>query len=168
MTEIAHRPAIPSKPIASPPMPEHRTPAPDLARRAGRRLLHPILVVIIGGLLDAAGEILLKKGANSAPPTSGLLHWLSMYLGVSALASIWTWLGIISYILGLLAWLYVLRFIPISIAFPINNVMHLAVPIGAPVLLHEPVPLMRWFGIGIALTGVLLLLKAVAKAEEKL
>jgi drug/metabolite transporter (DMT)-like permease len=168
LTDIAHPPAIRSEPIVSPPVLEYRSPTTDLVRWAGHWLLHPILVVIIGGLLDAAGEILLKKGANSAPPTNGLLHWLSMYLGVSALASVWTWLGIISYILGLLAWLYVLRFIPISIAFPINNVMHLAVPIGAPVLLHEPVPLMRWFGIGIALTGVLLLLKAVAKAEEKL
>jgi drug/metabolite transporter (DMT)-like permease len=30
------------------------------------------------------------------------------------------------------------------------------------------VPLKRWLGIGIALAGVLLILKPVAKAEEKL
>lgn len=131
-------------------------------------LLNPYLILFIGGALDAAGELLLKQGANSAPITTGLMHTLSTYLGVSALASIWTWLGIISYIAGLLAWLYVLRFIAISIAFPIINVLHMAVPVGAHVFLHEPVPLLRWVGIGIALSGVLLILKPVAKAEEKL
>lgn len=167
MTDIAHPQAINTTPIASPTF-QYQTPKPDLVRWAGHWLLHPIVFLVVGGLLDSAGEILLKKGANSAPPTSGILHLLSTYLGVSALASIWTWVGIASYILGLLAWLYVLRFIPISIAFPINNVMHMAVPVGAHVLLHEPVPLLRWFGIGIAMSGVLLLLKPVARAEEKL
>lgn len=132
------------------------------------RLLNPYLVLFIGGVLDAAGELLLKQGANSAPVTTGLLHTLSTYLGVSALASMWTWLGILSYILGLLSWLHVLRFIPISIAFPVINVLHMGVPIGARVFLHEPVPVLRWLGIGIAMSGVLLILKPVAKAEEKL
>lgn len=168
MTDIADPQAIASRPIAAPPTLQCQTPKRDLIRGAGHWLLHPSLMLVIGGLLDAAGEVLLKKGASSAPPTSGILQLLSTYLGVSALASIWTWVGIVSYILGLLAWLYVLKFIPISIAFPINNVLHMAVPVGAHVLLHEPVPLLRWFGIGIAMSGVLLLLKPVAKAEEKL
>lgn len=131
-------------------------------------LLHPYLFLFVGGLLDATGERLLKQGANSAPVTTGLLHWFSTYLGVSALASMWTWVGILSYIAGLLCWLHVLRCIPISIAFPVINVLHMAVPVGAHVFLHEPVPVLRWVGIGIALSGVLLILKPVARAEEKL
>lgn len=151
------------------PMLDYGRGDPSAGRRALGWLLNPYLVLSIGGMLDAAGELLLKQGANSAHVTTGLLHTLSTYhLGFSALTSMWTWLGILSYILGLLAWLHVLRFIPISIAFPIINVLHMGVPVGARWLLHEPVPLLRWLGIGIALSGVLLILKPVAKAEKKL
>ena len=131
-------------------------------------LLNPYFILVLGGCLAAAGELLLKKGANSAPPTTGLLAVLSHWFGVSALASGWTWLGILSYICGLLCWLYVLQWVPLSIAFTVVNVLHMAVPVGAWLVLHEPVPLTRWIGIGIAVAGVLLILKPVARAEEEL
>ncbi len=82
--------------------------------------------------------------------------------------SAWTWLGIISYILGLLFWLSVLRTMPLSVAFPVVNVLHMLVPIGAQVLLHESVPMRRWLGILLAMGGTLLILKPVEAAEKQL
>jgi multidrug transporter EmrE-like cation transporter len=130
--------------------------------------LNPYLVLILGGALDCAGELLLKKGANAAPPMTGVLRTLSQWLGVSALFTPWTWMGISCYIGGLMCWLYVLKSIPLGIAFSIINGLHMGVPVGAYFILHEPVNARRWIGIAIVLAGVLLILKPVARAEEQL
>jgi drug/metabolite transporter (DMT)-like permease len=82
--------------------------------------------------------------------------------------TLWTWAGIVSYVGGLFCWLYVLKSIPLSVAFPVINGLHMGVPVGAYFILHEPFPAKRWLGIGIVLMGVLLVLKPVAKAEEEL
>lgn len=155
------------------PMISHpATPSPPQAV-ASRAL--PYGMLFIGGILDAAGELLLKKGADaselmlkSISSTHGLRHFILSIPAITGLASGWTWIGIICYILGLLCWLYVLKSIPLSIAFPVINALHMGVPVGARVFLHEPVPMKRWIGIGLVLAGVLLILKPVARAEEKL
>ena len=82
--------------------------------------------------------------------------------------SAWTWLGIVSYVSGLACWLYVLKSIPLSVAFPVINGLHMGIPVGAYLFLHEPFPPKRWLGIGLVLIGVLLILKPVAKAEQEL
>jgi drug/metabolite transporter (DMT)-like permease len=137
--------------------------------------LNPYLQLVVGGILDATGELLLKHGADaaegivkSAGDAGGFYGFLVHTPGVSGLLSGWTWLGIISYIVGLLCWLSVLRTVPLTIAFPILTVLHMLVPVGAQFLLHEPVPMRRWAGIGIAAAGILMIIKPVAAAEEKL
>jgi multidrug transporter EmrE-like cation transporter len=125
-------------------------------------------LLIIGGILDCGGELLLKKGTSIMPALPHAFAFLAKYPGASAMFTIWTWLGIISYISGLLCWLNVLKSIPLSVAFPVINGLHMGVPVGAYFILHEPFPLKRWLGIALVLCGALLILKPVAKAEEKL
>src|SRR6185437_14970405 len=92
-------------------------------------LRSPYLLILVGALLDSTGEVLLAKGAKAAVAngvaTTGALGFLA------PLFSGWTWIGIISYVLSLLSWLYVLRYVPLSIAFPLINVVHVLVPTGA-------------------------------------
>lgn len=143
----------------------------DMARSASPRrlgvldwVLNPYVQIVFGALCDSAGEILLKKGANSAHSFSGA----AAFIGVTPLASIWTWIGIISYITGLVSWLHVLRFVPVSVAFPLINAVHLFVPVGAWLFLHEQIALRRWIGIGLVVCGVLTLIKPLMRAEEEL
>src|SRR5512146_399972 len=105
--------------------------------------LNPYVQIFIGALLDTGGEILLKKGACSVPA----VHGAAGIFGYAPLASGWTWLGIISYVMSLVSWLHVLRFVPLSVAFPLINVVHVLVPLGAVLFLHEHVSSRRWFGI---------------------
>src|SRR5205085_146264 len=85
-------------------------------------------------------NLVLRRGADSAAVTSGAVG----LFGIAALASVWTWLGIVSKVLCLVSWLYVLRFVPLSVAYPLNNVVNVLVPLGAHLFLHEHVPVGRW------------------------
>lgn len=123
-------------------------------------LLNPYLLILLGALLDSVGEVLLKKGA--AVPAGFLPAFLS------PLASGWTWLGIISYVCSMVSWLYVLRTVPLSIAFPLINVVHVFVPVGAYLFLHEPVPPKFWTGILLIVAGAAIIARPVMRAEEKL
>ena len=126
--------------------------------------LHPYVQLAIGAMLVTASELLLRRGAQDYHDATGPAN----YLGIAALGSWWTWLGIITYILSFASWLYVLRFVPLSIAFPVINVVHVLVPLGAWAILHEHVSGRRWAGIALVLTGILLIVRPVVQAEEKL
>jgi undecaprenyl phosphate-alpha-L-ara4N flippase subunit ArnE len=129
-----------------------------------RALINPYLLILLGALLNTTGELFLKVGANTEAHLGG---WAGA-AGLTPLLSGWTWIGIVSYVLSFVTWLHVLRTIPLSVAFPLINVIHVFVPIGASIFLHEHVSLKRWAGISLIILGVLAIMKPVARAEEKL
>jgi drug/metabolite transporter (DMT)-like permease len=116
--------------------------------------------IAIGAILVTGSELMLKKGADAAIGAS--------WLGVNALASAWTWGGIVTYILSFVSWLYVLRFVPLGIAFALINAVHILVPLSSWFFLHEHISLGRWSGITLVLTGIILIGQTVATTEEKL
>jgi drug/metabolite transporter (DMT)-like permease len=131
------------------------------SERTPSGFFNPMFQLVLAGILNSSGELLLKVGANSTSASAE-------FLGFSGLGSVWTWLGILAYIAALLAWLYVLRFMQLNIAFAVLNVLRLLVPIGAAAGLHEHVSPKRWLGIALAFAGVFLILKPLMTAEEKL
>jgi undecaprenyl phosphate-alpha-L-ara4N flippase subunit ArnF len=118
----------------------------------------------LGAVLVTASELMLKKGASASAQTGAVAGWL----GIAALASWWTWGGIVSYVLSFLSWLHVLRYIPLSIAFPLINAVHVLVPLGALLFLHEPVSPKRWGGIALILAGILVIMRPATAAEAEL
>ncbi|MDZ8185210.1 MAG: EamA family transporter [Nostoc sp. ChiSLP02] len=62
----------------------------------------------------------------------------------------------ICYVFMTLLWLYVLRTVPLSQAFPVLGLMYALIPIASHYLLKEKVVLSQWLGIGIIITGVIL------------
>lgn len=133
-------------------------------RRRGFVFLNPYVQLGLGALLVTASELLLKKGADA---TAGLLTGMWARFGFAALASLWTWGGIVTYLLSFASWIYVLRYVPLGIAFAAINVVHVTVPLGCYFLLHEHVPAKRWIGVGLVLCGLLLILQQVVKVESK-
>ncbi|HET6248370.1 MAG TPA: EamA family transporter [Tepidisphaeraceae bacterium] len=128
-------------------------------------LLNPYLLILLSALLDTAGEVLLSKGAKivaGGTLTHGALGWMA------PLASAWTWIGIVSYITSLVAWLAVLRSVPLSIAFPLISVVHVMVPAASHFFLHEVIPLHLWIGVGMIFLGILVIARPLMHAEEKL
>src|SRR5690349_23693948 len=89
--------------------------------------------------LLAAGELLLKVGAT-ARPDSPMTHWT-------------TWIGIVFYVLNFVAWLEALKTIPVGIAFAVQSVVQLMVPVSAWLVLHEHISAGRALGIVLVFVG---------------
>ena len=109
-------------------------------------------------------ELLLKRGAvETANPNSS---WA--WTGLSGLGSLYVWIAIVFVILSLFSWLYVLRYLPLSIAFPISQAVHALVPLGSWLILGENIITLRWIGIAFVSLGLLVVAKPIAKIEEEL
>ena len=109
-------------------------------------------------------ELLQKRGASTMASLSQTWSWT----GITALASPLVWLAMLLMIVSLLSWLYVLRHIPLSIAFPLSRVVDVLVPLSCWLILGEHISARRWCGIALVVIGLILTAKPVAQLEEKL
>jgi len=109
-------------------------------------------------------ELLLKRGAAETANLSSRWSWT----GLTGLASIYVWVAIVFVILSLVTWLYVLRYIPLSVAFPISQAVHVLVPLGSWFVLGENIVTMRWIGIALVSLGLAVVARPVARLEEGL
>lgn len=109
-------------------------------------------------------ELLLKRGAAETAHLAPSWSWT----GLSGLASIYVWIAIGFVILSLVTWLYVLRYIPLSIAFPISQAVHVLVPLGSWLVLGENIIGLRWLGIALVSSGLAIVAKPVARFEQEL
>src|SRR5213082_3534638 len=109
-------------------------------------------------------ELLQKRGASETANLSQVWSWT----GITALVSPLIWLAMALMIVSLLSWLYVLRYIPLSIAFPLSRVVDVLIPLSCWLILGENISSRRWCGIALVVVGLLLTAKPVAHLEEKL
>jgi multidrug transporter EmrE-like cation transporter len=130
-------------------------------RRLWKLFCNPYLQIGLGALLVTLSELLMKTGAASQDGRIGLF-------GIAALASGWTWLGIISYCLSFASWVHVLRTVPLGVAYGLINVTHVLIPLGCWFFLHEDISPRRWLGIALVLAGLLLVVRPLARVEQKL
>jgi drug/metabolite transporter (DMT)-like permease len=128
-----------------------------------RPRFNPWLVLGFEVLLVTASETLLKIGATE---TRKLAGW--EWTGVIGLSSLWIWGAICLVIMSFLCWIYVLRHIPLSVAFPMSNVVHVLVPLSSWIFLGETISTRRWCGIAVVIVGLAVVARPVAKMEEKL
>jgi drug/metabolite transporter (DMT)-like permease len=128
-------------------------------------LANPWVQLGLSVMFVTAYELLLKVGATETAKIAGA-GWA--WTGLSGLASIYVWFAVPLVILSLLTWLHVLRLIPLSIAFPISQVVHAFVPLGSWLILGESVNRLRWAGIALVLLGLAIVAKPVARIEERL
>jgi len=109
-------------------------------------------------------ELLQKRGATETASLSQVWSWT----GITALASPLIWLAMVIMMVSLLSWLYVLRYIPLSIAFPLSRTVDVLIPLSCWIILGEDISRRRWCGIALVVIGLMLTAKPVARLEEKL
>jgi len=109
-------------------------------------------------------EFLLKRGATQVAEPDSAFSWT----GINALASPLVWWAILLIVASFVSWLYVLRYIPLTIAFPLSRVVDILVPLGCWIFLGELISGIRWCGIALVIIGLALVAKPVAQIEERL
>jgi drug/metabolite transporter (DMT)-like permease len=125
---------------------------------------NPWLVLVLEVICVLVYELLQKHGASETAHLSQVWSWT----GITALASPLTWLAMGLMIVSLLSWLYVLRYIPLSIAFPLSRVVDILVPLSCWMILGENISTRRWCGIALVVIGLILTAKPAAQLKEKL
>jgi drug/metabolite transporter (DMT)-like permease len=125
---------------------------------------NPWLQLTLSVVCVFVSELLLKRGASDTANPAQSWSWT----GVTGLASPLVWLGIIFVIISFISWLYVLRHIPLTIAFPLSRVVDILVPLGCWFFLGEAISERRWCGIALVIIGLAVTAKPVARLEERL
>ena len=125
---------------------------------------NPWLQLALSVVCVLVSELLLKRGATDIADLSSAWSWT----GVNGLASPLVWLGIAFVIASFVSWLYVLKYIPLTIAFPLSRVVDILVPVSCWILLGEFISPRRWCGIALVVIGLALVAKPVARIEERL
>jgi drug/metabolite transporter (DMT)-like permease len=122
------------------------------------------LQLALSVLCVLVSELLLKRGATDIADPSSAWSWT----GINGLASPLVWWAILLIIASFISWLYVLRYIPLTIAFPLSRVVDILVPLGCWIFLGEFISARRWIGIGLVVVGLALVAKPIARIEERL
>jgi multidrug transporter EmrE-like cation transporter len=129
-----------------------------------RWFVNPWVQLAICVLLTTAAEIFLKLGAVATADPASAWSWT----GLTGLRSIWVWWGILASVVSLFNWLATLRKLPLTIAFPVGNAVHILVPLSSWIFLGEAILTRRWIGIALVLLGIMIVAKPAARLEEKL
>jgi len=129
-----------------------------------RWFLNPWVQLAICVILATAAEIFLKLGARQVVNVDRNWSWT----GLNGLTSVWVWWGILASVVSLFNWLATIRKLPLTIAFPVGNVVHILVPLSCWIFLGEAILPRRWLGIALLLLGLMIVAKPAAKLEERL
>jgi drug/metabolite transporter (DMT)-like permease len=125
---------------------------------------NPWLQLGLSVICVLVSELLLKRGATDVAEPDSAFSWT----GINGLVSPLVWWAILLIIASFISWLYVLRYIPISIAFPLSRVVDILVPLGCWIFLGELISKLRWCGIALVVIGLALVAKPVAQIEQRL
>jgi len=108
-----------------------------------------IPLIVIGVLLNAGAQILLKKGLQAA---GGLdLHVAGLF---KVLLQPWVLGGLAFYAVSVVVWLGALSLVDVNYAYPFLALGFLANAILARMFLAETIPPLRWAALAVIVIGV--------------
>ncbi len=105
-------------------------------------------LILVGVLLNAAAQLLLKAGTNAMP------------LGLRLAIEPHILAGLACYVVSVVVWIVALSRVPVSIAYPMLSIGYVVNAIAARYLLGEAVTPMRLVGIGIIVLGVFIVARS--------
>lgn len=116
------------------------------------KLLVPLS--LLQSMTLAGGQMMLKLALKNMGHYTGLGKFLAGEL------TNWWWFGSGSLFAGAtLLWMYILKNFPFSIAYPLSCLSFVFGMIGAWMFLGEAIPVVRWIGIVLILTGAFFIAK---------
>jgi drug/metabolite transporter (DMT)-like permease len=114
-----------------------------------------ILVVLLV-VFSSAGNLFFSVGMKRIGAIQGWSFGALHAAFVAVFTSTWIWLGIISMLLFLAAFMLVLSWADFSYVLPATACMYAVIPLLGHFLLGERVTGLRWVGVGLICLGVVL------------
>jgi multidrug transporter EmrE-like cation transporter len=105
-------------------------------------------LILVGVLLNATAQLLLKAGTNAMP------------LGLRLAIEPHIVAGLACYVVSVVVWIVALSRVPVSIAYPMLSIGYVVNAVAAWYLLGEAVTPMRLVGIGIIVLGVFIVARS--------
>ncbi|AOR59640.1 4-amino-4-deoxy-L-arabinose-phosphoundecaprenol flippase subunit ArnF [Pectobacterium parmentieri] len=113
---------------------------------------------LVSIVLASAAQVLMKSGMLALPIIS-MAHWSSLSTLPVGWPAVAVLVGIVCYGLSMVCWFVVLRYLPLSRAYPLISLSYAVVYLAAVFLpwLNEPMSLRKNFGVLVILLGVWLI-----------
>lgn len=132
---------------------------PDVIEAAAQRspratalILTVLLVTSVS--LAVAGQVTLK----SAMEKVGRIGSAEVSAPISTVKKVASepllWIGLTLFGLSAVFWLVVLSHVPLSVAYPVVGLSYILIVALSRFVLHESVPMLRWFGVLIVAVGI--------------
>jgi multidrug transporter EmrE-like cation transporter len=117
------------------------------------------LLILIGVILNALAQLLLKLGANKLGPEP--FTGRSIPDNALAVLSQWPyWLGFSFYGISLVVWIIALTKVPVTVAYPMLSIGYVLNALIARYWLGESLALSGWAGITFICIGVTLIARS--------
>jgi len=117
--------------------------------------LYAIYMITTGVLLGSLGGIVLKKGSLDIEYQGTLLS-----IAVQIISNWKILLGLLLYFIPAVIWIVLLKKMEISLLQPIFSMTYVLTPFLAILFLNEHVSQARWLGIGVIITGVVIVARS--------
>lgn len=117
-------------------------------------LLKWIPLFVAGATIESFTQVCLKKGASEHEDTEGVKYYLKI------LRNKWVITGVLAYLVDMALWLVLLSYIPLAVAFPLTGIQKIILILFSVFVLKEKANAMEWFGIGITILGIGIIVQA--------
>ena len=107
---------------------------------------------LLKAVLEGMGHIFLKKGSIEHSDASGMSYYILLLKN-----RLVRWALIIN-IFEMILWVFVLAYLPLSIAFPFTGMNEIFVIFASAYFLKEQINIREWFGIASISTGLLIII----------
>lgn len=116
-------------------------------------------LILIGVLLNAAAQLLLKAGMTRIGEFEFHLS-NALPIGLQVATNIPILLGLAAYVISVLVWMMVLSRVDVSLAYPMVSLGYIINAIAAYLLFNEPLSALRIGGIFVILMGVFMVARS--------
>ena len=116
-------------------------------------------LVLLGVLLNAAAQLLLKAGTNSIGQFEFSMANL-LPVGVRVASQPYIVAGLMCYVVSVVVWIMALSRVEVSVAYPMLSIGYVVSAIAAYYLFGESLGPVRWLGIGFIVLGVWLVARS--------
>ena len=117
-------------------------------------ILRLLSITLLQCMLLTGGQVLMKYGLTKAGDFSMSLSYFHRLL-VN-----WQFIGCgLCYGAGSILWMYIIKHFPFSMAYPMISLSYVMGILVAIVFFHEQIPVTRWIGVGLIMTGCVLIAK---------